>query len=256
MSIKIGTGKLKSAYCGSLVVSKIYVGTSLSPAWTNTPAIVVDPDLDNNSWAVIRQVCEMGEASSYWAIGDIKKEDGTDNVSRGFMIVDMQGLYGKHVVFESEYVEGTAYAWDSTPSNAYATSTMNTTTLPNIVLKYSTELQNELTNTTVKVAENGSSSTLANVSNKLFLQAEKELFTTNSNSVSAEFSALTTFRFYTTHSSSDYKIKYDNNAGARKYWLRSPKSTFHNATCFINTSGIVAYDYDNTPYYIAPCFAF
>lgn len=224
------------------------------------PTPSVNSNLNDNSWSIIRLVCEAGEASNYWSVGDIKTDIGTDGITRTFRIVDMSGLYGKHVVFEQVGLEGTdgtgaaGVVWDADNSNDYAASDMNTTILPSVVSRYSTELQDVLTNTTVQVAENGNSSTIVNVTNKLFLAAEKEIGL-SSYSRSEEQSALTTFAYYATHNQDSDRVKYNQANIARDWWLRSPRSGFTRYACIVSSSGGAEYNRADSVSRFAPCFA-
>ena len=211
-------------------------------------AAVPDHVLNNNSWATIRAVCEAGKAAEAgWQPGDTKTDVGTDGVTRTFRICDMQGLYGKHVVFEQVGLESTNYQWNPSTNvdgsgayNNYSISDMRTTHLPAILLKYSSELQSSITNTTYKVATNGNDGTLLELTDKLFLPAEKEILGVFSDPYSRpeETAALTQFQYYETHNTYRYRTKYKPNASSGSpWWQRSPSSGFNNLTCNFDDSG-------------------
>lgn len=229
---------------------------------------VVDPVLANNDWATIKSVCQSGNAGNYWAVGDTKNVTGGDNAVRPVMIVDMQGLYSKHVVFQFRYRTEQNYVWQGSANdgnyyNNYNLATIRTTInsggnaytemIPN-------DLGSELTDTTVKVAKNGGDGTLVDVTDKLFLPAEKEVWTSRKYSRTEEFTALTTFQYYTTHTSnSDHMIPRPSAVGQTSgnvWWLRSPCSDYSNGVCGVNSSGGASnYDADDSRG-VAPCFAF
>lgn len=226
----------------------------------------VDPVLENNSWATIRTICELGLASAVgWAVGDTKQVVGGDGYSRPVMIVDMQGLYNKHVVFQFRYRTENSYAWDPDNINDYAASDMNTVHLVAGSACFnelvSNDLAAQLTNTTVKVAENGNSSTLVDVTNKLFLPAEKEISSTRNYSRFEEFDALITFQWYITHNTAaDYIIhKASNPTGTSGsvWWERSSLRGSNSSACNIDSNGLF-YNADAwvAVYGVAPCFAF
>ena len=229
--------------------------------WSPTPS--ADSTLENNSWDTIKSVCEAGDAANYWSVGDTKTDVGTDGVTRTFRIVDMSGLYGKHVVFEQVGLEGTdgtgatGVAWDADNLNDYLASDMNVTVLPGVITRYSSALQGALTNTTVKVAENGNSATIVNVTNKLFLEAEKEVFGSATYSRSEEASALTQYAYYTTHNTAEDRKKYRAGASsASNWWLRSPGSGSTDYVCFVSSDGSAFYYGAIGTYRFAPCFSF
>ena len=223
--------------------------------------LYVDAVFANNSWSTIKQVCESGDAANYWAIGDEKTDVGTDGYTRTFRIVDMSGLYNKHVVFEQVNLDGTdgsgatGMAWDTNGGTNYSTSDANVTHLPSILTRYSSELQNTLTNTTIKVATAYNDSTIQDVTAKLFLMAEKEIWTSRTYSLQAEWDALTTFSYYTTHTSNSDHIKYDSSATARGWWLRSPVDGSA-LVCYVSGGGSAYYSYPSDTRGFAPCFSF
>ena len=254
---QIGTLSISKKQFGTLPIQKEVLNGVV--VYQSGPS--VDPVLANNTWAVIKQVCESGQASNYWSVGDTKTDTGTDNIVRTFRIADMQGLYNKHVVFEQVNLYDTRYKWnlatnkdDANMSNNYSISTMVSTTLPAYVLLLSNDLQAILTNTTVKVGKNGYGYTILDVSGKLFLPAEKEITGTRVNSRADEFNALITWQYYTTHTTASDRIKYTSQwAGA--YWLRSPKDASDDTTVRVNSTGAIDNDLVATNNSIAPCFA-
>lgn len=258
--MSFGSLSIDKMYVGNGRVRKVYYGNTLMFEDTRPQ---VDPVLANNTWAVIKQVCESGQASNYWSVGDTKTDTGTDGVVRTFRIADMQGLYNKHVVFEQVNLYDTTKQWNPSSNldddncyNDYAISTMVSTHLPAYELLLSSDLQATLTNTSVKVAKNGNNGTLLDVSAKLFLPASKEVNTSGQYARTEENNALTTWTYYTTHTTSSDRIKYDSTSTARAYWLRSPYSGFTYYVVGVYSNGSMdvynAYNY----YRVAPCFAY
>ena len=222
----------------------------------------IDPILANNSWADIKTVCESGDAGDYWAVGDTKTDLGTDGNTRTFRISDMQGLYNKHVVFEQVELVGNTLQWNPSSNvdddncyNNWNISNMRNTHLPAELLKFSSDLQAIITDTTIKTAKNGNSTTLVDTAQKLFLPAEKEVWTSKTYSRTEEFSALTTWSYWSIHTSNADHIKYDTTSTAKHYWLRSPGSGYTYYVCRVNNFGSAssadAYDIGR----VAPCFA-
>lgn len=224
--------------------------------------IHADPVLANNSWATIATVCESGQASNYWNVGDTKTDLGTDGNTRTFRIADMSGLYNKHVVFEQVKVYDTVKIWNPTSNkdndnayNDYAISRMVSTHLPAYELLLSSDLQATLTSTTVKVAKNGNSSTILDVSSKLFLPASKEVDTSGSSARTEENAILTTWQYYTTNTTASDRIKRDSTSTARKYWLRSPSYNSSGTVVAVDDDGRFVSSFAEGEIRIAPCFA-
>ena len=170
-------------------------------------------------------------------------------------------IYGnKHVVFEQVGVDSNSYFYNNGGGadsdgayNDYEISTIrNTVLLQNIISYLSNELTNELVSTTVQTAKNGNSSTLISTDDKLFLPASKEVGRTG-NSVNAENNALTTWTYWTTHTTDNDHIKYNNSSTAKAWWNRSPKSGSSGEACVVWSSGSIAAS--STSGFISSCFA-
>ena len=245
---------------------------SSSVSYTQSSASNPDVTLENNTWEVIRLVCEMGQANTYWSVGDTKTDLGTDGNTRTFRIVDMQGLYNKHVVFEQVELENIDYKWnagyhssyqdDDGCANNYSISTMRNTYLPTIIEKYSSILASNLTNTTYKVAKNGiiGGNIILDLTDKLFLAAVKEIGVARSSvQPIIEESTLITYQYYAINTADSYRAKYQNGE-AKVYWLRSPYSHNPGSTSYACSGwgGYMAYSGNlvTVNYGVAPCFSF
>ena len=265
MAIKIGTSALSKVMIGDKEVIKISVGSNV--VYEKSSPVVVDPILNNNSWSTIKAVCEAGLAGDYWNLGDTKTDVGTDGVTRTFRICDMQGLYGKHVVFEQVELTESTYVWNTLANkddyncyNNYDISSMRNTTLPALLLNYSNDLQGQITNTTYKVAKNGEQTTILDLTDKLFLPAEREILASRSGSVEAEWNALTRFALYAlpANDNSAFRRKYKPSTptSANAYWGRSPTNGFSENVLYISSNGVYGSADFSMDRRIAPCFSF
>lgn len=244
---------------------------SNSVTFTNSTGETPSATLSDNSWPSIRLICERGQASDYWAVGDTKTDIGTDGTTRTFQIVDMQGLYNKHVVFLQVELEtqsykmnedrGALYSDDDDAFNNYSISVMRKTTLPSILDKYSVVLSRTITKTTYKNLKNGIelSTDVLEMSDKLFLPAAKEISLYGgiySNPYESQF--LTTFEYYATNTAATYKVKRQNGI-EQDWWLRSPHSYNPGSTsyfCLVARNGErIIGDLCSQRNGIAPCFA-
>ena len=175
----------------------------------------------------------------------------------------MSGLYSKHVVFEQYTLDGSngsgasGLVWDSNNVNDYQNSTMRSTHLPAVLLRYSSELQAQLENTSYQVCKSGNDGTLVTLSDKLFLPATKELSTSPSYSRTEENNALTTFQYYQTHNTQADRIKYKNGdlTSASYYWTRSPYSGNADSVVRVINSGNFSGSGAVNTYGVSPCFA-
>lgn len=235
------------------------------------PGPTVDPVFANNSWATIAQVCESGDFKTYWpdycTNFCIKEDIGTDSVPRHFRVCDAEGLYNKHVVFEQIELTENRIVWNVTTNtdddgayDNYNISDMRTTVLPALLANYSLELQAVITNTTYKVAKNGTASpmVLLDLTDKLFLPAEREIFASRLRSVQEEWDALTRFALYALpeNDNDNFRIKYQpSNHVARYYWERSPLSGGTAYVCYVDNDGRSYYGFASGDNRAAPCFA-
>jgi len=230
----------------------------------------IDPILDNNSWADINTVFLSGDAANYWSVGDLKNFTGSDGVPRQQRIVDLSGLYNKHGVFEQVALDGSdgsgasGITWNSSSNvdgdNAYNDwniSDIRAYLQSTVLLRYPSDLQAILTNTTIQTATNGNNGTLVSTSDKLFIAAEKELSASSTYSRSEERAALSTWQYYQTHSNAADRIKYRNGAltTAGSWWTRSPSSGYSSIVVFVDSSGTFNFTTASTTYRVAPAFA-
>ena len=217
-----------------------------------------DPVLENNSWSTIRLVCESGQANTYWSVGDTKTDLGTDGNTRTFRIVDMQGLYNKHVVFEEvecEYAGNNLsgdemYSWNY----PYDETFINNDFLPRILQKFSSVLANNITQTTIGIPYQGNLA--KTVTTKLFLAAATEIYLSGES----DERSLIVYEYYRNASNAD-RIKYslfDNQQNAKDYWTRTLHRTSwsNNGYVKVTQSGGKTITYPNARAYESPCFAF
>jgi len=223
-----------------------------------------DPVLENNSWPTIRLICESGQANTYWSVGDTKTDLGADGNTRTFRIVDMQGLYNKHVVFEQVEIDvppsgGSNSYWSRRTGTPYKDSNMVSTVLPAILQRYSSVLQNSLTPTSVGAVSSMSDSSLDYTNYKLFLAAAKELTVAPADSNDRERQNLITFQYYVLNSAESDRIKYPLSGELSYIWWTRTLNTSYSEQAqvtLINTRGKFSTAYPNNGYYVAPCFAF
>ena len=262
MPIKFGTLNLSKIMFGTKEVVKVSFGSNV----IYEKSASVDPVLNNNSWAVIAQVCNAGEAANYWALGDTKTDLGTDGVTRTFRICDMSGMYGKNVVFEQVELTESGIVWNASSntdnngcSNNYNISNVRNTAIPALLANYSLDLQAVITNTTYKVAKNGTANpmVLLDLTDKLFLPAEREIFASRSLSVQEEFDALTRFALYALpeNDNATFRIKKDPTNTAQSYWERSPRAGNNVRVCYVLDSGNGDFTASSNSNRIAPVFA-
>lgn len=231
---------------------------SNSVTFTNSTGETPSATLSDNSWPTIRLVCERGQAGNYWNVGDEKTDLGEDETTRTFRIVDMTGLYGKHVVFEetnlenltSKMANGTHPQWIN-----YDESIVRLTVLPSVLLNFSERLQGAITKSTIKFSYYNSSSDrgVKQVNDKLFIASAKEIDLSNYSLFDDE---TTTWEYYEEATFAD-RIK-TKDGDANFWWTRSlcwPSSQGVNQVT-VTHLGAFYYSMRDSSYSLAPCFAF
>ena len=170
---------------------------------------------------------------------------------------------GKHCVFEMVGVESSSFQWNPASNkdadncyNNWNISKMRNTTLPAHLLLLSSALQDNLTTTTIQTATNGNNGTLVSTSDKLFLAAEKEMKTSPNMARTEENNALTTWGYWTTHTTSSDRIKYNPTSTAQSYWLRSPYTGATIYVVYVGGDGGFNGRNADLSLYVSPCFAF
>lgn len=257
-----GTGLLGS---GNIEIEVESIPDSdIAAIFANLDPTAIYPVLEDNTWEVIKAVCEAGIAADYWSLGDTKTDVGTDGKTRTFRIADMQGLYGKHVVFEQVELESSIAVWNSQSNvdgdnccNNYSISNVRTKTLPALLAKYSNSLQSVITNTKYKVATNGNNGTLLELEDKLFLASEREILGSRSYSRTEEFSALKRFQLYAANNTTAFRKKFKMGTSEIGGWmLRSPVSGYTYTICDVSSDGYVSNGNAYYGYSLSPFFSF
>ena len=246
-----------------------------------TGYVEIDPVLANNSWATIKQVCQDGQASNYWALGDTKDipvtiNGNVENIPHA--IVDMtanryeyasDNTKFSNVVFQA--VPTIADDAFNSPSNtnvngAYATwytsdlrTSMNSGTIYGMYDNSFTSLLEQVkTYEALDGTTNGD--TVQYQADKLFLPAYQEVKNnpTTSYLQSAEKGLnIVEFGYYALNSDvNSNRVKYPyNSASATSWWLRSPYAGDSSNECIVNSNGSLN-NYGAGIYNgVAPCFA-
>lgn len=172
-------------------------------------------------------------------------------------------IYGnKHVVFEQVGVDNSYYIWNSQSNtdgdgccNNYEISEIRNSLSQTILPKLSNDLTGQLVSTTVQTAKNGNSSTLVSTDDKLFISAGKEIGY-SSKTRTEENSVLTTWQYWSSHTTANDHIKYITGSSSAEFWcLRSPSKTSAKNIIFCLRTGSDDWNLSSNTYHCSPCFA-
>ncbi len=220
------------------------------PAFTDIQFGTGNQTFADLPYKAIQAIVRIGWASTKFALGDTRTDVGTDSVSRTIRIIDFDHYGTNELNVEQVDLEGKVQ-FDSGNYDNYSESDMRLTHLPALLLKYSSELQAVIGETNYKVATNGTDGTIIELTDKLFLGAEKEYQGTQGVSFQTEANELTQFALYANNIQS-YRIKYYNDSAA-EYYTRSPQSgSTTRYVCVIWKSGGTWTGYPSSQ---AACFA-
>ena len=225
--------------------------------------IPVNPDLNQNSWAIIKSVVQSGTAGQYWTVGQIKEIE-IDGLTYGIRLSDLQlgrynyasGTKTTNAVFEFVQLYNTNYRMNATGTNVggWATAELQTTINSTILDKIPMELRSLLEEVVVASANGGGSNytAITTSNNKLFLPCAFEVNLSSSYGRDGEG---TTWDYYVGAGNSlRIKMKPNTTSGTT-WWLRSPYPTITNLFSYVNTSGNGYSDGANSSYGVCPCFA-
>ena len=254
--------KAKSGYFGVGGVARQFLSSG------------VDPVLNNNDWATIRQVSDNGQAANYWSIGDRKAETLNGTVGSLALngtyypfIVDFDHNMSKEspnahtITFQFAksaltggadiaFVDGSynstgssaAFRMNTTNTNSggWTGSYMKKTIMPAFKSACSAALQAVIKPVTI-YSDNvgGGSNTASNVtasSEEFYLPAEFEVHGARSFANIAEQNYQTLLSYYKAGNS---KVKYKHNATgtAAAVWCRSAHYAHPAVFCRVATSG-------------------
>lgn len=247
---------------------------------------LVSNELNNNSWAAIKQVSDANMGANFWSVGDCKEVTLNGKVSDGLTLSDYSAwVYiigfnhnaereGNGIAFQgfkatkngtpvcltdSGYNSNkTSGTWlnmnnSSTNSGGWQASRMRTAVMPLINASLPADLQTVIKTSTIYTAAGSGGIACTASDDDVFMLGEYEVFGKRSYATSQEPNYLKQYAYY---SAGNSKVKYRHNStGSSAYWwLRSPSAGDSRAFCSVNQNGI---DYNPDAYYsfgVSPCF--
>lgn len=224
--------------------------------------VPVNPDFNQNSWAIIKSVIQDGNAGQYWTVGQVKEIE-IDGVTYGVRLSDLQaGRYNyssgnktTNAVLEFVNLYATSYRMNATSTNAggWALSELHTTINTTIFNKLPMELRSLIEEVVVKSADGGSTNYtgITESNNKLFIPCASEVALSTSYGKAEEG---TVWDYYIGAGNSK-RVKSKVGASAIEWWLRSPYPTTTTNFSFVNSSGSGTSNYAGSSNGVCPCFA-
>lgn len=289
-----GQARLKIPQEGKWTVSATSGALVSAPQEIIVPATVdialVKQELNDNSWAAIKQVSDASMGANFWSVGDCKQITMNGKVSDGLTLTNytawvyiigfnhnaeregngiaFQGFKvtknGTPVCLTDSYynnsvTSGTVFNMNNSQTNAggWSSSHMRSAVMPLIKAAFPADLQAVIKTSTIYTDNTGGQPQtlpeLTATQDDVFLLAEYEIFGTRSYANNKEANYLKQYAYYAAGNS---KVKYRHNAtsSAADWWERSPYSGNSNFFCYVSTDGSAYYYYAYCSFGVSPAF--
>ena len=247
--------------------------------------------LNDNEWAMIKQVADASQGPNYWSVGDRKEvtlngtvgygssartfsnqtywvyiigfdhneaKEGKGIAFQGFKTAQTGGI--DVAVTDTNYNKsGSGMIMNSTNTNSggWNGSWAYTTCMGQWKNCFPSDLQAVIRTTTLYTDNTGNKSTSASAvtanSNEVYYLAEYEVFGSNTYANTNEPAQQAQYDYYKAGNS---KVKYrsDNTSTAARWWLRSPDRGNRAYFCRVSTDGSAGSGDASPSYGSAPCF--
>lgn len=285
-----GQARLKIPQEGKWTVSAA-IGTTVSvPQEVSVPATIdialVAQELNDTSWAVIKQVSDANMGANFWSVGDCKEVTMNGKVSDGLTLTNYSAWVfiigfnhnaereGNGIAFQgfkatkngtpvclmdsgygSTKSSGTWFNMNNTNTNTggWQASLMRKNVMPLIKTAFPADLQAVIKSSTIFTAPNTGNIELTATQDEVFLLAEYEVSGARSYASTQESNYLKQYAYYAAGNS---KVKYRHNSVsvAAWWWERSPWSGGSTDFCFVSPSGSATSDTAYSSNGVSPCF--
>lgn len=285
-----GQARLKIPQEGKWTVSATSGAQVSIPQEISVPATIdialVLHELNDNSWAAIKQVSDANIGANLWSVGDRKQVTMNGKVSDGLTLTNYTAWVfiigfnhnaereGNGIAFqgfmatkngtpvcltdsgyESSHTSGTWFNMNnsSTSSGGWQASLMRKNIMPLIKASFPSDLQAVIKPSTIYTAPNAGNIALTATQDEVFLLAEYEVFGSRYYASTQESTYLKQYAYY---SAGNSKVKYQHNAtqSAAFWWERSPYSDYSDIFCYVGKGGIANGNYAHYSYGASPCF--
>ena len=269
-----GQARLKIPQEGKWTVSATSGSQVSIPQIISVPATVditltTKQELNDTSWATIKQVSDAGAGANFWAIGDCKQITMNGKVSDGLTLTNYTAWVfiigfnhnaereGNGIAFQgfkatnngtpvcltdsgynNNKASGTWFNMNNAETNVggWQASLMRKNVMPLIKAAFPADLKAVIKQSTIFTAPNTGNIALTATQDEVFLLAEYEVFGVRTRASSQEPNYLKQYAYY---SAGNSKVKYKHNAtGTAVYWWeRSPSSDSSQFFCAVNENG-------------------
>ena len=269
-----GQARLKIPQEGKWTVSATSGAQVSIPQTISVPAtiditLMTIQELNDTSWATIKQVSDANMGANFWSVGDCKQITMNGKVSDGLTLTNytawvfiigfnhnaeregngiaFQGFKATkngtpvcHVdsIYNDSKNSGTWFNMNNTNTNSggWQASPMRKNVMPLIKAAFPADLRAVIKQSTIFTAPDKGDIALTATQDEVFLLAEYEVFGSGNYASTQEPTYLKQYAYY---SAGNSKVKYKHNATstAAYWWERSPGSATSYSFCDVNTDG-------------------
>ena len=247
---------------------------------------LVSSELNDASWAEIKQISDAGNGANFWSVGDCKEVTLNGKVSDGLTLTNYTAwVYiigfnhnaereGNGIAFQgfkatkngtsvcltdsgysNNKTSGTWFNMNNTQTTAggWQASLMRKNVMPLIKAAFPSDLKAVIKPSTIFTTQGSGNGACTATEDDVFLLAEYEVFGTRTYASTQEPNYLKQYSYY---SAGNSKVKYKHNAtsAAAYWWERSPSSNSSDQFCIVFGSGRAGDFYANISDGVAPCF--
>ena len=247
---------------------------------------LVSQDLNDNSWATIKQLSDANMGANFWSVGDCKEVTMNGKVSDGLTLTNYTAwVYiigfnhnaereGNGIAFQgfkatkngtpvcltdsgysSSKTSGTWFNMNNAQTNSggWQASLMRKNVMPLIKAAFPADLRAVIKPSTIFTAQGSGNGACTATEDDVFLLAEYEVFGIRKNASTQEPTYLKQYSYY---SAGNSKKMYKHNATATAaiWWERSPNSGSVRYFCAVITDGSTTVGDAYYSYGVSPCF--
>ena len=285
-----GQARLKIPQEGKWTVSATSGMLVSVPQEISVPATIdialVAQELNDTSWADIKQVSDANMGANFWSVGDCKEITMNGKVSDGLTLTNYSAwVYiigfnhnaereGNGIAFQgfkatkngtpvcltdsgynSNKTSGTWFNMNNSQASGggWQSSRMRTAVMPLIKSSLPADLQSVIKTSTIYTAAGTDNIACTASDDDVFLLGEYEVFGARSNATYTEANYLKQYAYY---SAGNSKVKYRHNStgSAARWWLRSPEASSPDAFCVVDTGGDANLYVAYRSWGVSPCF--
>ena len=248
--------------------------------------VLPSQELNDTSWAAIKQVSDANMGANFWAVGDCKEVTMNGKVSDGLTLTNYTAWVfiigfnhnaereGNGIAFQgfkatkngtpvcltdsgfaNKKTSGTWFNMNNTRTNrgGWQASLMRKNVMPLIKAAFPADLRAVIKQSTIFTAPDKGNIALTATQDEVFLLAEYEVFGSRNYASTQEPTYLKQYAYY---SAGNSKVMYKHNAtsSAAYWWERSPYSDYSDYFCIVGGDGSAGGNAATGSSGVPPCF--